>query len=169
MKRYLFDTLIGSASAVTILKRGTDKFILNNEEKTATGIVETNYNDSSVYIKNRAVSLIPESTALNTVISNDGLVAVIYDGKVSIVDLFENSTYDYDNDIQPVDYQQLIDAILSIPEHTKTFSFYGDGINPVEVNNLLYYQDETHSYFTSEFDLDLETDEYGYYKVLTTS
>jgi hypothetical protein len=185
MKKYVIvitSTGITAPSGVTALKRNTNvtKGVLLNSTHIEISdwsgrTLPADHSDPALFITGRQVSLMPESTSSNTLITNDGLVAVFYQISsvlyMSLLDIFDVGQVDFDDDIEPADYSALLSYTLSTnPEHERIFVAYkaGSGDN-FETGNLLVYKDATHSYFASDMDTGLPTDDYGYHKIATAS
>jgi hypothetical protein len=182
MKKYIIeDSGITNVSNITTFKRNTDesKGVLINDahfEITdwADRIFPTDHNNPDLYIRNRSVDLFPESVANNTLITNDGLIVVNYNvggsSVLMVVDIFEEDTKVYE-DIEPDGFD--------------TISLYTDKINPINRRMFIYnsanvadyittsseklYEDDGYVHFFSQMDYDIETDEYGNYKIIKTS
>jgi hypothetical protein len=170
---------IGTSTTINSLSRVSTGISVNSQTVALTGWNTSRDLSKFSYggilsNKQRAVAIIPESTSGNTVITRDGLVACIYDlggtVYVSVIDIFDNSPID-NATIQPEDYPALLSYLLSNnPEHKSVFVAYkaGSGDN-FETKNILIYKDGTHSYFVSDMDTGLDTDDYGYHKISTAS
>lgn len=190
MKKYVIDitsTGITSVSGVTTLKRNTNvtKGILLNSTHLAISdwssrVMPADYNDPDLYITGRQAVILPESEESNTIITNDGLVGVVYEYDsnyyISLLDLFDVGAIS-ESSIQPEDYSALLVYTLgNNPEHVRTFSaFRASTSDYFKLSNERVYQADkivegdpvNFSYFRSERDYDLPTDEYGYYEVWT--
>jgi hypothetical protein len=188
MKKYTIDVTsasVSSPSQVTVLRRNTQttKGVLLNSTHIevadwSSRTFPNNYNDPALYITGRSVPLIPESTSSNTLITNDGLVAVFYQLPtgtyyMSLFDLFDTGTVVY-NDITPQDYSALVSYLTSNnPEHKSIFIVYKNAPGAAEnfrTKNVAIYSDgEGSTYFASDMDTGLETDQYGHHKVSSSS
>jgi hypothetical protein len=129
------------------------------------------YNDPTLYITERSIAIIPNSTTSNTLITNDGIIVVYRNTNlIEVVDLFESGLIAYDS-IIPIDYTILTEYALNInPQHKRIFLISGKDVNNnLLTNNLKIYNDSTTTYFRSDMDLDLETDDYGYYGIANAS
>jgi hypothetical protein len=195
MKKHILNITglnITNTTDITIIKRNTIIEIINDEEIEKNGVLintihntihytleewnervlPNDYNNNNLYIRNRIVSIIPESTSTNTIITNDGLIGVLYtvgaNIYLTIVDLFERGTEDYDA-INPSDYISLINHLTYDPIKKRTFSCVKENGKLVASNTLIYVENGN-AHFYSEMDYpDLPTDEYGYYKAPTIS
>jgi hypothetical protein len=181
MNKHILDiTLLGvsSISEITTVKRTTqspDKGILVNttffpiaswENRT----LPADYNNSNLYIRNRKINTLPESEVSNTLITNDGLIAVYYQigatKYLAVSDIFEVGTATYES-VDPVDYQLLINHITADPIKKRTFICREDSGDLI-ADNTFIRQEGLDTYFYSEMDYpSLEVDEYGYYRVTT--
>jgi hypothetical protein len=170
MKRYIItlDPAISNTTSITLLKRTTDGLNINGNLYTlwAGRTIPNDYNDPSFYIRNREVASIVGSTTVNTIITNDGIVAVLRESnKLEVVDIFEleDSTYE---EIDPNGYS-LLDYYNELvnPISKRVFSVYkkvGQG-DILFTNNILQFIENGNYHFYSQFDYDLLLDEYGYY------
>lgn len=170
---------ITTSTAITSLARYSGGVVINGQNIALTGwasardLSKFNYG-GILYNKTRQISMIPESTSSNTVITRDGLVAVFYQvssvNYVSVVDLFDTGLTDYDA-IQPEDYAALLSYLTATnPIHKRVFVAYkaGSGDN-FKTANLLVYKSGGFSYFASDMDTGLPTDDYGYHKIADAS
>jgi len=133
---------------------------------------------TKILYKNRKVDIVPESTASNTIITNDGLIGVIYsigsEKFISVVDLFESTGLIFSS-ILPgsSSFEMLLQYILgNNPEHKRDFIFFKDSESDyLSIRNRKIYNDSSHTYFESEmdyltgvgYDLSIE-EEYRFYK-----
>jgi len=188
MKKYLVNAPAGVASSgqLTIIKRNINvtKGILLNSTHTEIAnwsgrtFLPNVFNDPTLYIRNRKVDILPESTIDNTIITNDGLVAVVYSVSgvfyVSILDLIESENTAY-ADIAPVDYEAFnyYNELIN-PTNKRSFICYGTDLNAgvytLQTKNRKIYEAAGYTYFESSMDYPIErpinASEYGYYKVL---
>jgi len=189
MKKHILNITglnITNTTDITIIKRNTIIEIINDEEIEKNGVLintihntihytleewnervlPNDYNNNNLYIRNRIVSIIPESTSTNTIITNDGLIGVLYtvgaNIYLTIVDLFERGTEDYDA-INPSDYISLINHLTYDPIKKRTFSCVKENGKLVASNTLIYVENGN-AHFYSEMDYPLlDIDDYGYY------
>jgi len=161
MKKYVIGSKITTIdqlerAATGVIINGTTFPIWDKEN-----ITKFKYNDPSLYTK-RAIAQFPESTALNTTITNDGLIAIADGTCINIIDLFEDETNVY-TDILPVDYQDLLNVTEDTnPLNKRIFIVNSDEFGVITTKNELI--DESRYYFNSEMDYDITFDEdYGYY------
>jgi hypothetical protein len=178
MKKYTFASPVASAAAVATLKRtmsGSNRgFSVNGFHITVAawsgrdlGKFKDSYN--GILSRNKQVDIVPESNQTNTVITTDGLVAVVYSisgiNYISVVDLFDTGIIANES-ITPEDYQALLSFLLSTnPEHKRIFAAYKAGPSEnFRTRNTAIYRDSGHVYFSSDMDTGLETDEYGNHK-----
>jgi hypothetical protein len=156
----------------TLIDKAT--YFATNESKLYTYLgywpgknLPRDYNNAALYINNRVVSVLPESTSNNTLITNDGLVVVYYEVEGSkyliILDIFEQDTALYD-EVNPVDYQLLLNHLLDDPIRKRLFMCQTEGSYLIANNDLIYITNNVY-HFYSEMDYpELDTDEYGYYE-----
>jgi hypothetical protein len=182
MKRYFgtIDTALGNISSVVRNQYGILITNLQNEteqigtediplwDRSDIANFPVKYN--GILTTTRQVALLPESTSLNTLITKDGLILVINGTALTVTDLFDNGIIPYDG-IVPVDYTILTYYALNInPQHKRVFSISGkDGNNNLLTKYLKIYNEGTKTYFQTDMDLDLQTDNYGYYGIETES
>jgi hypothetical protein len=172
---------ITTSTTIISLARYSGGVVINGQNVALTGWISdrdlSKFNYGGIlYNKTRQISMIPESASdgSNTVITRDGLVAVIYQvssvNYVSVVDLFDTGLTDYDT-IQPEDYSALLSYLTSTnPENKSVFVAYkaGSGDN-FETKNILVYKAGGFSYFASDMDTGLPTDDYGYHEIADAS
>jgi hypothetical protein len=168
MKRY-FGTINTTLANITSIVRtntgitvnGTETISLWTRTNTSTNF-PVKYN--GILSKTRQVALLPESTDSNTLITRDGLILVINGTDLTVSDLFDEGFIDYDT-INPSDYDALLEYATGInPEHKRIFTISGRDVNNnfIVKNNKIYTESGV-VYFQTDMDLDLETDDYGYY------
>lgn len=139
------------------------------------------YNNPTLYLLNRKIDILPESKIGNTIITNDGLIGVVYpigdNYFITIVDIFEQDTLTYDlitlNDFDLVDLFTEEDN----PFNKRIFLCTGAGGETgsiLSTKNRKIYEKDDSTYFESDMDYNLprevelngtETEGYGYYKV----
>jgi hypothetical protein len=155
----------GISDITSIIRTATPGTFTISTSSTA----KQGYNDPTLYV-NRAVGLIPNSIIENTLITNDGII-VVYRATdtIEVVDLFEGGNIVY-GDIEPQDYLILTNYITGInPMHQRVFIISGNDGTHLETKYQKVYSDSNHTYFKTDMDLDLETDDYGHYKIATGS
>jgi len=179
MKKYtIINPGVNSISAINIFKRNTSvtKGVLINTthfeiSNWATRTFPTDYNNSLLYFKDRKVDILPESTSANTIITNDGLIGVLYfdvTGNVyvlTVTDIFESENISYGN-ITPTDKDILgTYTLANNPLAIRTIYCQINGSGLVTTNNYLQFIDSTGGYhFFSMLDYnELQVDEYGYF------
>jgi len=173
MKRY-FGSISATLAGITSVSRTTTGITINGSEDialwTRSDIANFPAKYNGILSKTRQVALLPESTDSNTLITKDGLILVINGTNLTVVDLFDSGLIAYDS-IIPVDYTILTEYALNInPQHKRVFLISGKDVNNnLLTNNLKIYNDSTTTYFRSDMDLDLETDDYGYYGIANAS
>ena len=161
----------------TIIKRNTNGVDISVDDSafttrsTWTGrTIPADYNNPSFYIRGQAVDDIAGSTAENTLITNDGLIAVFRGTNIlEIVDIFEPQTETYES-IMPNGNIVLENYDESVnPMYKRIFIVDADVDNVLSTKNLLQYIDTKNNYhFSSQFDYDLLVDEYGFYVTTET-
>jgi hypothetical protein len=173
MKRY-FGTIATTLADITSVVRTSTGITVNGTENislwTRTDIANFPVKYNGILSKTRQVDLLPESTSSNTLITKDGLILVINETALTVVDLFDSGIIPY-NGIVPVDYTILTNYALNInPEHRRVFLISGKDVsNNLLTKNLKIYNDTTNTYFRTDMDLDLPTDNYGYYEIANAS
>lgn len=163
MKRYMIDaTGITDVSSIVTLKRNFDVangILLNGIHTTITDwsgrdFSKYTYNDMIAY-RSQALSEFPESTVANTVITCDGLIGILSNQKLNVIDIFEDYTGTYDA-IRPEDYQDLINAETGLnPLNKRVFIVNSDVSGNVETKNEKLYTSGTDVYFESLMDYEL--------------
>jgi len=121
------------------------------------------YNDPLLYTS-RAVSIISGSTETNTLITNDGLVAVLRAAEtLEIIDIFEDETTTY-QEIMPTGYTELsaYNEIIN-PASTRILPIDVIAGGILQYTNQLQFIAETEYHFSSEMTYGLTTDDYGFY------
>jgi hypothetical protein len=174
MKRYfgsISATLAGITSVIRnqygILVNGTEQIgIEQNPLWNRDDIANFPAKYNGILSKTRQVALLPESTDSNTLITKDGLILVINGTNLTVVDLFDSGIIAYDS-IIPVDYTIPTEYALNInPENRRVFLISGKDVsNNLKTKYTKVYSDLDHTYFQTDMDLNLETDDYGYYKI----
>jgi len=172
MKKYsikLSDDIGIGINDISILKRNTVNSI-KGITITVNGFVEdffiasgwsgslpSDYNDPLLYTKGRRVDILPESDENNTIITNDGLIGVIYEisGEtyLTVLDLFESESGTYGN-ITPIDYDLLKQySEITNPLAKKVFICYkNDNSKLTTLNREIYRTTSEYVYFESELD-----------------
>jgi len=172
MKKYTLTAPAGitSIDGITNISRSETTVIINGLAYGSPlwdkDVDHYTYTDPNQFIK-RQVSILPESTSTNTLITNDGLVVVYYEVEenkyLTILDIFEQETALYD-DVNPEDYQLLLNHLLEDPIRKRLFMCQTEGSYLIANNDLVYIANNVY-HFYSEMDYpELETDEYGYYE-----
>jgi len=184
MKKYIINAPSGvtTINNITILKRNIDitKGILVNE--THTGIdtwsertFPADYNNLTLYITNRKVDILPESTTTNTVITNDGLIGVIYQIEsnyyITVVDIFEQDPSGTYLNIELFDFANVsLFTEVDNPFNKRIFICNGDETT-LSTNNREIYRNGDNVYFESEMDYNLDREisetKNGYYITTT--
>jgi hypothetical protein len=190
MKKHIINIGNITFSQIVSLKRetsgGNKGVLINSDFFTISGwsgrnFLPNQFNDPNFYIRNRKIEVLPESTNLNTVITNDGLVGVVYSisgvSFLSILDIIEeeNTTY---GDIAPVDYNLLSNYNeLTNPSNKRVFICNsvgiadGNGKYILETNRREIYRKNGYVYFESEMDYPIIRPindismENGYYRI----
>jgi hypothetical protein len=189
MKKYVKDiTLITQlssvlASQVTSFQRSSLGVDINGTAINMTPegwsidsslLTKLNRYGTLLYAGTKKVPLLPESETSNTFMTSNGLIGVFYtrgsNKYLTILDLFDNGNFPY-NEIIPIDGSILEEYVLDInPEYKRIFVAYKEGENDFfKTANQKVYEELTFSYFQSQMDFNLPTDDYGYYKILTSS
>jgi hypothetical protein len=165
---------------ITSFIRTTTGVSINSTAVTLTGWdEERNYTllnkySTILYKGIKRVNLLPESETSNTFITSNGLVGVFYasgsDRYLTVLDLFDTGNFPYSG-IVPVDNSILEEYVFDLnPEYKRVFVGSKAGEEDYfEINNQKIYEESTFSYFLSNLDYNLTTDNYGYYKVATSS
>ncbi len=168
MKRY-FGTTATSFASITSVSRTSTGITINGTEaislwtRSDTANFPAKYN--GVLTTSRRVSLLPESTASNTLITTDGLIIVVEGTTVTVADLFEPEGGLYTG-INPTDYAVIADRITNNESpDIKVLAGFGDGVNPLKFLNTFVYSESGTTHFSSQMDYPLPTDEYGFYTV----
>jgi hypothetical protein len=166
---------------ITLFTRTTTGVNINETSVSLTGWDdERNYTllnkySTLLYKGTKRVPLLPESEISNTFMTSNGLVGVFYTGTngsdryLTVLDLFDSGNFPYSG-ILPVDGSILEEYILDLnPEYKRIFVASKTGSTDFfEVNNQKIYEESGFSYFLSNLDYNLPTDDYGYYKILST-
>jgi hypothetical protein len=178
MNKRIITTAITSIGDITSLKRaidGSTKGIeINSIFTELTNYwdevdLPSDYNEAGSYITGRKVDLLPESTTSNTLITNDGLIAVfIAPTTLVIADMFEPSTETY-TDIESNGYETLAGYTDSINPLNRRLFIGSIESGLVKVSNDKVYADNQYTYFVSQMNYDLEVDDNYNYKVLNTN
>lgn len=185
MKKYINDTALTgglltlTASQVTSFTREATGVNINGTLVTLSDwnrsddlTLLNKYGNTILYHGTKKIDLLPESTPSNTFINANGLVGVFYTENensqryLAVIDLFDNGTIS-DGDIIPIDGTILNNyANDTNPEYKRVFVFDDtDEDEYLQTSNTKIYQDNEYVYFSSNMDYNLETDDYGYYKV----
>jgi hypothetical protein len=179
MKRYIINTINNSSpmidqpTDVLELKRnnnGANNGLLLNGihyeiSDWSLRTLPADYNNHAFYIYNREVSGISGSTDENTLITNDGIIAVIRGiNYIEFVDLFDQDSDIYE-DIDPNGYEQLSGYDETVnPINKRVLTVYDkNSDNVMWTKNKLQFIINGEYHFNSEFDYDLPLDDYGYY------
>lgn len=159
MKRYILNPTINEISDVkSITRDGSGGFTVST-----TSSDKTSYNDPNLYI-NRALDVIAGSTEQNTLITNDGIVAIFRGEDIlEVYDLFEEETTTYEG-IEPKGFLELSNYTEDTnPINKRVFIINTDESDNIIINNSLQFIENGSYHFRSELDYDLNTDEYGFY------
>jgi hypothetical protein len=190
MKKYTIDiSLTGlstlTASNVTSFQRSSVGVDINgialilpgwDSERSYTLLNRyNNLNNVNVLYKGtKRVNLLPESIESNTFMTTNGLVGVFYTSGsnkfLTVLDLFDTGNFPY-SEIIPIDGSILEEYVTDLnPEYKKVFVASKDGEEDYfEINNQKIYEESEFSYFLSNLDYNLPTDDYGYYKIASVS
>jgi hypothetical protein len=186
MKKYVIQSTLGitNINQINIFKRYTDGVTINTtnvqlptwditRDFSEFAYTEILYRGNSLPTYTaKKIEVLPESTESNTIVTNDGLIGVLYTVNsvyyLAVLDLYDVGEVNYE-DVKPIDGSILTNYVLGInPEHRKMFSVYKSGSNDFfKTQNQEVYKDSTDTYFRSNIDYDLETDDYGFFKIPT--
>jgi hypothetical protein len=165
---------------ITSFTRTTTGVSINSTAVTLTGWdADRDYEllnkySTILYKGNKKVNLLPESEILNTFITSNGLVGVFYvrslNKYLTVLDLFDTGNFPY-SEIVPVDNSILEEYVMDLnPEYKRVFVASKTGASDFfEINNQKIYEESGFSYFLSNMDYNLPTDDYGYYKIASSS
>jgi hypothetical protein len=169
MKRY-FGTTSSTIAGITSAVRTSTGITINETENislwTRTDIAGFPVKYSGILYKDRAVPLIPGSSNSNTLITTDGLILLVEGTSITVADLFETGNISYAS-ILPADYEHLINFVTNINyQNKRVFIITGrDENNNIKTKYEKVYINSDTTFFESDMDLDLDTDEYGYYSM----
>jgi hypothetical protein len=171
MKRY-FGTTSSTIASINSVARTLTGITINGTEaislwtRTEADINGFPAKYNGIFSKNRQAAVLPGSNTTNTLITTDGLILLIEDTAITVADLFDSGTVQYSL-IKPEDYEHLVNFITNFnPQNKRVFLITGrDEDNNFKTKYEKVYINLDQSYFQTDMDLDLPTDEYGYYRM----
>ncbi len=138
MKKYVRSTTVTNVSNITLVARTTTGITITNPTTGNQTISDLWTRDSSEinnlnkfnllsYYKIRQLSYFPESESNNTLITNTGLILILNSTYLTIYDIYERESTDYDS-IDPVGYDSLLsytELNNSVNKRVILYSGYG--------------------------------------------